>query len=192
VSNYLVLAVALGAIAVGAPSAAHAEGPQYVQSVDGACGFRVANDATPSGRFGGTNVWTGIVYVAVVYGDASAPSVNASCRVRVNGVDQGVVLQANTGTGAVASVDKVVFTASWYTDTVSLCADVTVNGVATETCRDATKSLVHDPYPMTCSVLGDLRPAVNFLLNPDRLYIAGDGDLYLEGARFIDCPPYEY
>jgi hypothetical protein len=192
VLRIFLVALALGGATLVSPSAAHAEEPLYLQSVDGPCGFRVINDITPDGSIGGTNTWFGIVYAAVAYADASAPSVSVSCILKINGGDGLTVLVADAGLPpAATSADTLSFTTTSLDDVVSLCAVVSIfNELPSETCRNATKSLVLWGDTTICPLFLTVGPAVDSILNPDRVYVAPDGDVYYEGGRIWDCPPY--
>jgi hypothetical protein len=118
-------------LAVTAPMSAHADGAGY----KGTCRISSLNDTSPDGTLGGQNVWNGQVDILVVANDAG--SISANCSLKVNGVSQGVILNAGNGTGFVAAADRVTFTAA-VTDTVTICTNVTTSAGAESQCADLT------------------------------------------------------
>jgi hypothetical protein len=104
----------------------------------GGCRVSSLNDTTPDGTLGGQSVWNGQVNVVVV-ANTPGDTISATCSIKVNGVDQGIVLTANTpGVGFAAAADRVTFTAA-VTDVVSLCTNVTTGSGGDESsCADLT------------------------------------------------------
>jgi hypothetical protein len=118
-------------LAATAPLSAHADGANF----KGTCRISSVNDTTPDGTLGGQNVWNGQVNILVVANDAG--SISANCSLKVNGANQGVVLDAGAGTGVVAAAGRVTFTAA-VTDTVTICTNVTTSAGSESVCADLT------------------------------------------------------
>jgi hypothetical protein len=121
------MAAVAGLLAAAAPLPAHADGAHF----RGSCRFSVVTDTTPGGRLGGQDAWNGEVDVLVVADDAG--SISATCSIKVNGVDQGVVLDAGSGTGFVAAAGPLTFRAG-AADGVALCTNVTTSAGAESWC----------------------------------------------------------
>jgi hypothetical protein len=184
----------------------------------GDCQLLAFNDTTPGGSLGGNDVWDGAVHADAVANDAGP--ISATCSIKVNGADQGVVLDAGTGTGFVAAAGRVTLTAA-VTDTVSVCTNVTTSVGSESVCEDVTITPVcPDPAcgaggavdqaiavlnqlseqgrsldPTDCAVLRALAPTVDGLASSDVLYVdPGTGDTFVGGTSvvdaFYDCPPY--
>lgn len=192
----LLVAVTLGMLAVAVPTSAHADGVGF----KGGCRFATLNDATPDGTLGGNNVWNGEADVLVVANDAG--SISANCSIRVNGVDQGVVLDAGTGTGLVAAAGRITFTSA-DTDTVSLCTNVTTSAGSESVCVDSHETPICPEQAcgdgglldilnggLICAVTKALAPIVNFFFAPHIYIDPSDGDVWVDGFRVLDCPPY--
>lgn len=192
----LLVAVTLGMLAVTAPTSAHADGVGF----KGGCRFATMNDTTPDGTLGGNNVWNGQVNLLVVANDAG--SISANCSIKVNGANQGVVLDAGAGVGVVASVGRVTFTAA-DTDTVSLCTNVTTSAGSESVCVDATVTDICAEQicgdggfldqlngGLICAVMRALAPIVNPLFAPQLYIDPSDGDVWVYDFRILDCPPY--
>jgi hypothetical protein len=130
----LLLAAVVGMVAATAPISAHADGASY----KGTCRISTVNDTTPDGTLGGQNVWNGNVNVVVV-ANTPGDTISATCSIKVNGVNQGVVLTADKpGVGFAAAADRVTFTAA-VTDVVSICTNVTTGSNPPESsCVDLT------------------------------------------------------
>jgi hypothetical protein len=125
------MASVIGMLAVTAPITAHADGAGF----KGTCRISTVNDTTPDGTLGGQNVWNGQVNIVVVANDAG--SISANCSLKVNGVSQGVILDAGAGTGVLAAAGRATFTAA-VTDTVTICTNVTTSAGSESVCVDLT------------------------------------------------------
>jgi hypothetical protein len=206
----LLMASVIGMLAVTAPISAHADGVGYT----GGCRISTVNDTTPDATLGGQNVWNGQVNILVI---ASTPgaTITGSCSIKVNGTPQGTILTATQpGVGFAANAGRATFTSA-VTDTVSLCTDVTVGGVASpQVCVDLTTTPVCPVQvcgpggvldqvnailalvdPTLCAQLIAISGTVDSLPTAGVLYIdPATGDTYVGGtgpsALFWDCPPY--
>jgi len=130
-----VLVAALLAAAALTPAAAHADpSSDFV----GGCDAATVNDTTPGGTLGGQESWHGLVWAHVVPVDSAGvptgAAVAATCELRVDGVSRGTVLDAGSGTGAVAGAGPLAFTAS-VADPIEICAVVTIGSVTPTKCR---------------------------------------------------------
>jgi hypothetical protein len=206
----ILLATVVGLLAVTAPLSAHADGAGY----KGTCRISSLNDTSPGGQLGGQDVWNGQVDILVVANDAG--TISANCSLKVNGVSQGVILNAGSGTGFVAAADRVTFSAA-VTDTVTICTNVTTSAGPESQCADLTTTPVcpvqvcgdggvldqifailngalSQVDPTICPVIISLRATVNSLPTSGVLWIDADGDIYVGGRTpadlFYDCPPY--
>lgn len=204
----LLVATVVGVLALTAPLPAHADGAGYL----GACGISAVNDTT--GPLGGRNVWTGPVSVLVV-ANAPGDSIRATCSIKVNGANQGVVLDSGNNIGVAADAGRVTYTAA-VTDTVSICTNVTtgtlgdesscVDLLTTPVCPvqvcghggvlDQVAAVPRSVDPTLCALLVSIAPVVDGVFNPNFLYIdPASGDTYAGGTtpahRIQDCPPYE-
>jgi hypothetical protein len=210
----LLMASVIGMLAVTAPITAHADGVGF----KGTCRISTVNDTTPDGTLGGQNVWNGQVNIVVVANDAG--SISANCSLKVNGVSQGVILDAGSGTGVVAAAGRATFTAA-VTDTVSICTNVTTSAGSESICVDLTTTPICPVQvcgdggvldqlialintvneatkaldPAICLVLTTIAPTVDGLPTSGVLYIdPATGDTYVGGTTpadlFWDCPPY--
>jgi hypothetical protein len=206
----ILLATVVGILAATAPLSAHADGANF----KGTCRISSVNDTTPGGQLGGQNVWNGQVNILVVANDAG--SISANCTLKVNGVSQGVVLDAGAGTGFVAAAGRVTFTSA-VTDTVTICTNVTTSGGSESVCADLTTTPICPEQvcgdggvldqvfavlntvlgaidPTICPVIAANRGVVNSLPTASVLFIGADGDIFVGGTTaddlFYDCPPY--
>jgi hypothetical protein len=206
----ILLATVVGILAATAPLSAHADGANF----KGTCRISSVNDTTPGGQLGGQNVWNGQVNILVVANDAG--TISANCTLKVNGVSQGVVLDAGSGTGFVAAAGRVTFTSA-VTDTVSICTNVTTSGGPESVCADLTTTPICPEQvcgdggvldqvfavlntvlgaidPTICPVIAGQRGTINSLPTSGVLFIGPDGDIFVGGtgpdALFYDCPPY--
>lgn len=155
---------------------------------------------------GSRDTFVGLAYGYVASGTDEAVSIR--CYVTVDGV-----ASASTGTGTGTRVavahGQVTYTANDWQD-VALCAEWTAGLEGGTTCEPTettqippqeTIDLVDDLYrqvadlliwigpyelPSACWVLQQLSPGV-----PGVVDIRTDGDVYLAGIHFWDCPPYE-
>jgi hypothetical protein len=209
----LLVATVVGLLAVTAPLTAHADGLHY----KGGCRISTVNDTTPGGQLGGADTWNGEVDMLVVANDAGP--ISATCSLRINSVNQGVIL-AGSGTGYVVAVGRATFRAA-VTDTVTLCTNVTTNGGYESYCGFGPETplcpvqvcgdggvldqvfALYDTIPETtkvldpplCAQLMALAPAVDALPTGGVLHIdPATGDTYLGGTTpadlIWDCPPY--
>ncbi|HVF03802.1 MAG TPA: hypothetical protein VNA20_03085 [Frankiaceae bacterium] len=129
---------------------------------------------------------TGDTYVGVLSGYVVSPSGGAAsltCRLTVNGTTVATVSSAGApvfGQSAWATVDP--------TDVVRVCADVTQHGATTTSCapwlpvQQMTVWLIVDPT--VCAGLIALEGTYPLA------EIDEQGDVYVAGSLFYDCPPY--
>jgi hypothetical protein len=212
----LLLATALGLLAVTAPLPAQADGAHY----RGECRLESPTyDTTPLGRFGGRHTWNGTIDVLVVANDAG--SISATCSIKVNGTSRGVFLVAAVpGTGFVAAAGHARFSAA-PTDVVTVCTNVTtrdgyeskcaLSDPATPNCPvqvcddgglldqafalfDTVDGAIKALEPAVCGVLITAAPTVDLLPTAGVLYIDPDtGDTFVGGRTpadvVFDCPP---
>jgi hypothetical protein len=211
-----VLVAALVAAAL-VPGVAHAD-PYF--GYDGGCSQATLNDATPGALLGGPSTWNGVARVHVVPVDqdgvpTGAP-VAARCELVVGDVNRGVVLDAGSGTGAVAAAGPLTYTAA-VTDVAYLCTVVTIGSVTQTRCLsltplpicpawlceanlltaviDAADDQVKALDPTTCAALAATAPTVDGLPSAGVLYVdPATGDTYAGGTTasdlLWDCPPY--
>lgn len=204
----LLVATVVSVLALAAPLPAHADGAGY----KGTCGISAVNDTT--GPLGGPAVWTGPVSVLVV-ANAPGDSIRATCSIRVNGVNQGVVIDTGNNIGVAADAGRVTYTAA-VTDAVSICTNVTTGAFGYESscvyvqttpvcpeqvCGDGgvldqVAAVARALDPTLCAELLSIAPVVDGVFNPNFLYIdRASGDTYAGGTtpahRIQDCPPYE-
>jgi hypothetical protein len=208
VRKKLLVATVVGVLALAAPLPAHADGAGY----RGTCRISAVNDTT--GALGGPNVWTGPVSVLVV-ANAPGDSIRATCSIKVNSVNQGVVLDTGNNIGVAADAGRATYTAA-VTDVVEICTNVTtgtlgyesscVDLISTPVCPeqvcgdggvlDQVAAVARSVDPTLCALLVSIAPVVDGVFNPNFLYIDPvTGDTYAGGTtpaqRIQDCPPYE-
>ena len=198
----LATSVVVGAVTLGAPIA-HADPAQ----VD--CGFNTIaqEDAT-----GGQDTFTGGAYGFVVSG-TPGNAVSIQCVVKVNGAPVANTGAPATGTTVAATAGQVTFTATDQDD-VDLCAEWTDGTTSGESCSDTTVTQIPPQAvidllisvfdaidailipieqtvvdPAVCPVLATLGNTVPDV--PGVLEINGQGDVFLLGDPFWDCPPYD-
>ena len=185
-----------------APAAAH-PGYDYV----GGCGFATLSDGGESAE----TTWTGQLHAVVVATDgAGTPSpatpITIDCVVYVNHADPVTVLSAS-GTGVAANATPWSYQAA-PEDIVTVCDVVAVGGERHEDCADATTTpllpqevvdlltqvfetldwigwLLWDPEPGPCNEMAVAAPGV-----PGVVDVTPEGDVYIVGEFFWDCPPY--
>ena len=208
----ILLAGVVAALAVGAvPASAH---PNY--HYEGGCGFQTLSDGGEDDQ----TTWTGSAQAAVVATDAAglpAPTatISVECHVYKDGVYQNTILSAS-GQGAAATASEYEYQAS-PSAVITVCDVVTVNDEVHNACEDATTTpIVPEPVqeiiegvfetvdpiiidaintvnelvvqhldPLICAVLKLLAPGF-----PPYLVITPEGDVYIDGVFFWDCPPY--
>jgi hypothetical protein len=205
----LMLAAVTGMLAVGAPTA-QAEHTGY----RGGCAFTTINDTTPDGQLGGQNTWNGEVDVLVIATDAAdtpaALPISAECELFINGVSQGIVATATQpGVGFAVGGGTIQFTAE-TTDVVTLCDNVVVDGEPHVGCGDAVFTpIVPQPVIDLLDQLFALLTELEILLVdpivcpihllmfqvgfgvPGVFDVNEQGDVFLFGDPFWDCPPYD-
>lgn len=129
---------------------------------------------------------SGDTYAGVLTGVVASPSGGAvalTCRITVNG----------TTVVTVPSAGRPVFAQNaWVTvdptDVVRICSDVTQHAATTTTCapwlpvQQMTVWLLVDPA--VCAALTELEGTYPLVT------VDGQGDVYVAGSLFYDCPPY--
>ncbi len=193
-------ALALGLLALTAPSA-----PAADQSWSrGDCGFDTVQAPSLTG-----DTWTGIGYAdVVVYSSTHGNVVNATvtCELRVNGVTQMTV--SGSGTSVVVFATPMSFHAA-VTDVVSFCTVVDYTSDTTPTTVDCGAAVETQVIPQwtvdlidwvidvaNYAIVSEVDPRVcaafqAFAPGSDPVTITPEGDVYIAGEFFWDCPPYE-
>ena len=163
----------------------------------GRCGFAAV--AEPGGD-GPETRWTGYADVVVVATNATgdpAPDalVSVRCVLVVDDVERATVLAAS-GTAVAAGATTLVYEAA-LDATVNLCTAVTVGGeehvhcppVGSGSMEEGLQNLIDDVFELAddtiCPALVAAAPGV-----PGVVDIEADGDTYVAGEWFWDCPPY--
>ena len=184
-----------GLLLTAAP-AAHAD---HEYRHHGDCGFFAPSDGTdsPSTR------WDGEVHAAVVAADdytwaPTGEQLTVECVLYVNGAQPGTVVLSESGTGAVAKVAPLTYYAD-PDDVVSMCARVTTDDDVVVACGSGGRPLV-PPAVLdqirAVEALADSTVCLALLAldggpadQPPAFDIRSDGDLYVAGEWFWDCPP---
>lgn len=190
----LLAATAVAAsLLVAAPAQAH---PTY--HYEGGC-FLVATNA-PGGDHGDSTTWQGVAGLVVVATDAAGvPSpttwISAECHVYRDGVYQSTWLSAS-GVGAAATLSETVFQ-SHPNSVVTICQVVTVGGEVHTGCGDATTTpIVPEPVQEVVEISYEAAEAIVCVMLrqlpslPPFVVITPEGDTYVLGEFFWDCPPY--
>ena len=192
----LLLVSLAGVAAAVTPAQAH---PRY--HYVGGCGFSTIGDGTDNPQ----THWDGEIHVVAFAEDAHAGTpapvrIDIDCELRINGATPGTVVFSASGTGVAANVGQFSFNAD-PDDIVTMCDNVTVGGEFHKVCGDATTtSLVDEPPPdpwdavarfidqATCPSLASMSGGPTD--QPPAFDIRPDGDIYVDGVWFWDCPPY--
>ena len=203
----LLLAGLAGATALAAatPAQAHPNW-HYV----GGCGFFTISDGTDSPQ----TKWDGEIHVTAVATDAAGTpdptaSISVQCELRINGATPGTIVYScsTPGTGFVACADgQFTFNAD-PDDVVSMCDIVTVNGEVHKDCGTSTTTpIVPEPvqqildetvWPqleeadqLICDTI--FKPLDDSAVDDGTIIdIHDDGDVYINGDWFWDCPVYD-
>ena len=189
----LLAATAVAAVALAVPATA--------SHVTASCGFHSVSDADLTG-----GAWEG-----VMYGTIAAPgedAVTIRCEIRVNGVavtgtptggpTPGVAVTAGEIRYEATDVDSIESCAVYTTGhgtgtscrrattiTIPPCqtlGDCDVVAIALETLSDIQ---VEEVDPKVCPMLAEHRPSA-----PPYVETDSEGDVYVLGELFWDCPPY--
>ena len=178
-----------GSLLVAVPAQAH---PNY--HYEGGCFLHVTKRLLSSR-------WEGVGGSYVTATDAAgvpaAVWIAVECRLYRNAVYQFTFGEAS-GLGHAGTVEQVEFEAD-DNDVITICDVVTVGGEAHTRCGNA-RTTNHVPQPVddlvdaalvfadtaTCIVLKELAPFVP----PGVVEITPEGDVYVAGELFWDCPPY--
>lgn len=199
------LGTVAGLVVVAAPGASAATTGQYVMYTAPApntiCRFVAVNQALQTDlMIGAPDVWDVVVsldYVTTI-SQGMPGTATVSCEITVNGAGHYVVLGPVSGTGVIAAAGRTGFEAA-PTDTVEICADVTVGSSTTVTCYPTVTTSVDDVAntpiavldQVLCGALTTVAPVVNGLGQPTVIRINPTyGDLYVAGFWVYDCPPY--
>ena len=192
----LLLVSLAGVAAAATPAQAH---PTY--HYRGGCGFFTVSDGTDSPQ----TKWDGEIQAVVVATDAvtGAPApvrIDVDCELRINGATPGTVVFSASGTGVAANAGQFSFHAD-PDDIVTMCDNVTVGGEFHKECADATTT------PVTPDTMPDPFEEVGYIIDqascstfasmsggpadqPPAFDIRSDGDIYIAGEWFWDCPEY--
>jgi hypothetical protein len=183
--------------------------PAHAQTYDytGDCGFDTISDPSPEQTLGGPDRYTGVAYAyAVATTPAGTPlpfaEVEIACELYVNGVLAEIAVAAS-GTGAAVGGGTFAFR-SGETDWVYMCERVRVEAQEFFRCFDGTpppwdplgpvrdvvdilNEAFFEPHvdPALCPILAAQYPGV-----PGIVDIDWEGDVYVLGAGYWDCPPY--
>ena len=192
--------VAAALIAAGAvPASAH---PNY--HYIGQCGFTTVSDGGDDDQ----TTWEGEFHSYFIATDAAGvPSpttpISYECHAYKNGVYMGIY-DSGSGIGFAGSSGYYTYQAA-PTDVITVCEEVIVGGEHHTECSDAdTTPIVPEPVqeaiegiindvndvlilldPTICAILAQFSPGV-----PGVLDITPEGDVYVAGEFFWDCPPY--
>lgn len=171
----------------------------------GGCGFVAVNDTTPGGLQGGANAHNGVVFMAVATLAGSPATVQCQLKVNTVVVAGNPVLGPTTGNDVVVDARTFRYIAA-PGSVVEMCTIVTIGSLTQTSCVTAADTpVVPTPVydllvatlntvlalvdPVLCNVLVTVRPIVNPLLAPT-IDLAADGDVFVNGAKVYDCPPY--
>ena len=168
--------------------------PECVDAVDGpsvgGCSFVAATDAVA-----GQGQMTGEIDIeAVVYSANPADnpmSATFTCYIKVNGATQPGAVVTATGTVVVVGGGVITYTSNSVTDFVQLCQDVSYsNGTNTSECFEAETFEIPPPIvweivdPLICPIIAMAAPGAG------PVFINSQGDVWIDGEGFFDCPPY--
>lgn len=177
----LLVAAATSALALNTP-VAHAD------PATGDCGFESVQQTDTTGQN-----YEGVAYGYAVHADGG--EVTVRCYVTVNGSEEDST-DPGSGTGVATSAGRVQFAAT-DTDNVQLCAEVTAHGETTTNCGDSTNTQIppQEVIDLINSILVLVDPTICQALaavagNYGPIVIDGEGDVYLNGVLWYDCPPY--
>ena len=184
----LLAALAVGSMALGAPAA------QASHTYEGGCGFDSVTD--PSGQVAQPDVFTGVMYAAVVATNPPGADVHVRCEIRVNNLVKDSF--EASGPGVAVGADEAQFLAT-DADVVTMCDVVTIGGHTSTVCGQADRFQIPPQEvidlidmlfidiidPAICPVLAGLAPGV-----PGVVDINTQGDVFVLGDGFFDCPPY--
>ena len=157
----------------------------------GGCGFVAVSDPTLDGNLGGQGAFTGEVDWQVVLVDPADPrplTGTVWCELEVNGVVQDATVPTSV-TIAGAGADLLTYTKASDYDVVALCTVIEWDLPDVRDCGTATTTTIPPyepgPDPTLCEVLRLLAPGV-----PGVVDVNDQGDIWLAGDGFFDCPPY--
>lgn len=183
--------VAAGSLAMTAPPAS-ADDPTF------GCGYRAVSQDDLTGWY----VFEGVAYGHVAHQDGG--QVTIRCYVKVNGVD---VTTTPTGAGAaVAGTAGRISYQAYDTDVAQLCAEATTAHGTSTKCYSHPVFIppYHDPIPGVLEFVYGLLDEIYRHVDPAVCQVlaaqAGDhgpvtindqGDVFLAGDLWWDCPPYE-
>ena len=199
----VLLAAGLATGLAAAPVAAH---PAYHYA--GRCQFATVDDGSGTDE----GHWRGEASVVVVAtaadGVTPAPlvAISVECRLYVDGVFQQTFASA-AGTGVAAALDLQFTFSAAYEARVTVCDVVTVGGERHEVCStgedpeptwppdlppelDRLERLLACAGDWSCSLLDELTCDVPGTDVPGVVEFREDGDIYVAGEWFWDCPPY--
>ena len=194
------LAVAL--LGIAAPAHATDDSQSF-----GRCEFQTVSQENVTG----TDTYKGAAHAQVlVYSDSAVVSATVTCEIRLN--DVVAATASGSGSGVVVVAGQVSYTSTDFDD-VDICTivDFTSDDTpTTTTCFDIPVTQVppHPPHntielvlellgPYLDLVFGYVDPAVCAAFQdqapgaPPTVVIDDEGDVYLDGSLFWDCPPYE-
>lgn len=189
-------------VAAGTPALAH---PNF--HFLGACGFIAISDGTETSQ----TRWSGEVDAQVLATDAAglpAPvPITVECELRINGAIPGTIVYSVTFTMYGGGVTDFSYNAH-PAENVTMCEIVTIGGDRHKTCHGPTITPVA-PGPVYDILNEHVWPAVeeaeqelDIIICPQMVNLEGgpadqppfdirsDGDVYFNGYRWRDCPPY--
>ena len=177
--------------------------PAGADQVDAECGFLAVSDTDVSG-----DAWEGVMYGAVTAPGEDAVTIR--CEIRVNGVPVTATPTGGPAPGAAVTAGEIRYEAS-DVDSVESCAVYTTGHGAGTSCRPTTTTtippcqalgscdvvgyvlvtlndtLVEEVDPRVCPVLAEHRPSA-----PPYVVTDAEGDVYVLGELWWDCPPYQW
>ena len=177
----LLVAAATSALALNAP-VAHADAP----TAD--CGFESVQQADATGQS-----YEGVAYGSVAHGEGGPVSIR--CYVTVNGT-VAASTPTGTGTGFAITQGRITFAAA-ETDDVRLCYEATTVHGLESGCGETTNTQIppQEVIDLLNSILVLVDPTICDALklvagNYGPIVIDAQGDVYVNGVLWYDCPPY--
>ena len=163
---------------------------------EGGCSFVAATDAVA-----GQGQMTGEIDVeAIVYSDVpeeNPMSATFTCYIKVNGASQPGAVVTASGTVVVVGGGVITYTSNSVTDFVELCQDVSYsNGASSSECFEAETFEIPPPIvweivdPLVCPIIGMAAGTYGGPPPVPVIFINSQGDVWIDGEGFFDCPPY--
>ena len=174
------------------PTAVHLN--ECVDAVDGpiqgGCAFVAATDVVAGeGQMTGVMVVAAFVYSASTLAE-NPVSATIACYIKVNFAAQPGAVVAASGTVVVVGGGVITYTSNSVTDFVQLCQDVDYGWFNTSQCSKAETFEIPPPIvgqivdPEICPVIALAAPGAG------PVFINSQGDVWIDGEGFYDCPTY--